>query len=633
MPGLPPELERLPVGVLRVGRQGCILAANTCVGDWLGRAPASLVGHPVDELLSRAGRVLYHTHLLPTLHLHGDVQELSLSLRAVSGNVHVLCCASLVEGPDGQVAQLVLSPMRERLRIEAELARVQRAADAAPLVLFECVRDVDGQAWLSYASAGLISLYGLTPESVHFSDGPWLDRVHEDDRAALLAARDASGRALSIWSSQFRARVANAAWRWHRLHAQPYADPDGRMIWYGAIVDVSEQIAVENAERERDTAERASRSKSDFLARMSHELRTPLNAIIGFSRLLEQAPGGHDAQARQRLGIIHGAGQQLLRLIDEVLDITRIESGHLHLDLQPVRLAPLVEQVCLSLEPARLARGIGLELQLESDLTARADEGRLRQVLNNLVSNAVKYTRPAGHVAVQMSLEAEWVRMQVRDDGPGLSAAQQRQLFQPFNRLGAEGSRVEGTGLGLVITRHLLHAMGSALQLQSNEGEGCCFSFTLPRAAVPDAAAPRPQRPPAPLVAAAGCWRLLYAEDDPVNALLMEAVLAGLPGVTLRVATSGDAACELARADPPDLLLLDMHLPDIDGRQLLQRLRADPRLAAVPAVAVSADAMPDEISRTLAAGFAAYWTKPLDIERVPDDLRALLARRTAGAAP
>jgi len=313
------------------------------------------------------------------------------------------------------------------------------------------------------------------------------------------------------------------------------------------------------------------RSKSEFLARMSHELRTPLNAIIGFSHLLDADPTLTDAKAHQRLGIIHTAGQQLLGLIDEVLDISRIESGRLHLDLTAVTLGPVVEQVCQSLEPARLARGLTLTLPSGPTPAVQADAARLRQVLGNLVSNAIKYTSDAGWVAVDVSAHASRAQVRVRDNGPGLSAAQRQQLFQPFNRLGAERSSVQGTGLGLVITRQLVESMGGTLSVDSEPGQGCCFTVELPLAASPTQDARDAPPVVAALAPASRTWLVMYAEDDPVNALLMQAVLERMPGVTLQVAGSGAAACQLAEAMVPDLLMLDMTLPDMDGRELPTR--------------------------------------------------------------
>lgn len=609
MATLAAELEGLPVGVLHVNLNAEILALNRCLRGWLGLAnedSAAWVGLPVDQLLSRPGRVLYHTHLLPTLRLHGEVQELSLALRAPSGTVHVLCSARLLERPEGPIAQLVLSPMRERLRIEAELARVQRAADAAPLSLFECVRDANGRSWIGYASAGLISLYGITPESVHFSDAPWLEQISPDDRPALLASRDASAERMTLWRCEFRARSGSGPWRIHRLLAQPYAEPDGRTVWYGAIGDVTDAATAAAAALERDAAERASRSKSEFLARMSHELRTPLNAVIGFSHLLGEDLRPSHPELLQRVALIQAAGRHLLHLVDDVLDIGRIEAGQLRLHLAPVNLGPLVAQVCAELDGARQARGLELDVQVDDLPAVHADETRLRQVLTNLVSNAIKYTREQSLVQVRAHAEGNRVSLSVQDDGPGLSPSQRQQLFQPFNRLGAERSRVEGTGLGLVISRHLVESMGGELQLAESAGRGCCFEVTLPRAEA--AAAPAaPAAPPSPALStttlrAGRRWELLYAEDNEVNALLMQAFLARYPNLVLSVAPSGAAALARARQQPPDLLLLDMSLPDMDGRTLLALMRAEPSLAHIPAVAVTAEAMPDERARALAAG-------------------------------
>lgn len=230
-----------------------------------------------------------------------------------------------------------------------------------------------------------------------------------------------------------------------------------------------------------------------------------------------------------------------------------------------------------------------------------------------------------------MGTDASGARISVRDNGPGLSPAQQQQLFQPFNRLGAEHSGVQGTGLGLVITRHLVESMHGTLHVRSEPGQGACFTVALPLATDAPAVADAPTQPAVPPPAPGRTWQILYVEDDPVNALLMQAVLERVPGVTLHVAGTGATACRVAESQVLDLLMLDMSLPDMDGRDLLRRLRADPRLSAVPAVAVSADAMPDEIQRTLAAGFDAYWTKPLDIDHLPAALQALLSRASPPA--
>jgi signal transduction histidine kinase/ActR/RegA family two-component response regulator len=625
------ELEHLPVGLLQLDRDGRVLAANHCVADWLGCTPAQLAGTALDSVLSRAGQVVYHTHLLPMLNLGRTVQELTLELRSPAGLVQVLACASRLPPPDERM-QLVLTPMRERLRLETALLRVQRSADAAPLLLFEYVREADGRASMPYASAGLVSLYDLSPEALEFSDLPWLARVHGDDVAALIAARDASARRLGIWQARYRVRAAGNGWHWHQLRAQPYAEPDQRTVWHGMVTDVTQQLAVEQAERERDAAERASRSKSEFLARMSHELRTPLNAIIGFSQLLSEEPAIAAAGAQPRLEVIHNAGQLLLRLIDDVLDIARIEAGRLRIDMRSLPLMSLLRRVVQGLEPAMASRQIRLALHTDlpdaQALLVQADEGRLHQVLNNLLSNAVKYNRPRGWIRLTVHAADGQVRVAVQDDGPGLSEAQRSQLFQPFNRLGAEYSPTEGTGLGLVISRSLAESMGGSLDLASPEGRGCCFVLRLRQAHDSGPALPPPQPPAAsaPTRPQPGHVDVLYVEDDPVNVLLMESILMRRPGLALRVARNGAEARQAAQVRVPDLLLLDMHLPDTDGMQLLFQLRTCAGAERVPAVAVSADAMPQDIALAMSCGFDAYWTKPLNVVRLLNDLDAVLLR-------
>ena len=274
---------------------------------------------------------------------------------------------------------------------------------------------------------------------------------------------------------------------------------------------------------------------------------------------------------------------------------------------------------------ARL-RGVELQLHCEESLVVRADAARLSQILANLLSNAVKYNRPHGRVDVQARREGDELRIDVCDTGLGMNEEQRAQLFQPFNRLGAERTHTEGTGLGLVITRDLIGLMGGRLQVDSEPGRGTRMSVLLP----PGAAATRSSPVLSPMPEAAmrpvgRMARVLYVEDNAVNALLVEAMLQPLPDVSLRVAEDGAAALVSVRTEQPDLLLLDMNLPDIDGCALLADLRGVGGLDSVPAVAVSADAMPAQIERARRAGFHAYWTKPLDVSQVQRDVQRLLS--------
>ena len=623
-----PEPDRLPVGLLSVRLDGTLLAVNRPLCEWVGRAADALIGGPIDGLFTAGGRVLYHTYLMPLLRLHGRAQELALPLRHADGSSsEALLYAALDERETPPVIDVVLVPMRERRRIEGELLRVQRAADSAPVVLFEYLVVPDGSGRFHYLSAGVASLLALTAERLRGSDAPWLALVHADDRGDLLALRDEAARQRSLWVTRFRVRTDTIGpWCWHKVQATPRPQSDGSVLWHGAFSDITRQHEAERAERERVAAEQASRAKSEFLARMSHELRTPLNGIIGFARLLA-TEGGHGlgAEALRRLSIIESSGYRLLTLINEVLDISRIETGSLRLQPQPLLLLPLVQRVLQMLEPMPRAAALKVSARVDAALAVHADPARLEQVLVNLLSNAIKYNRPQGQVTVRAAARAGRVRIEVQDTGPGLTAAQQAQLFQPFNRLGAEFSGTEGTGLGLVITRSLVQAMGGELTIDSEPAVGTTFGVGLPQAqaeaiaaTTPVAAAPRP-RPHLQ------DRRVLYVEDDPVNAMLMEAVLEAEDGLQLCVAADGEAALLKAAQAPPHLLMLDMNLPDVKGVDLLARLRTLPGLAAVPAVAVSADAMPHDIEKARAAGFMAYWTKPLDVDQVHADIVRMLA--------
>ncbi|MFZ5854571.1 MAG: ATP-binding protein [Chloroflexota bacterium] len=381
------------------------------------------------------------------------------------------------------------------------------------------------------------------------------------------------------------------------------------------------------AEAARAAADQANRAKSDFLSRVSHELRTPLNAIIGFAQLLraDDLDPDQSESARQ----IERAGRHLLRLIDDLIDIGRIEGSRLPVSPEPVGVRGMIEEVAGLIAP--LATGHGLKVILPDaapESHVMADRQRLRQVLLNLLSNAVKYNRPGG--TVRLTAEpagADRLRITVVDEGPGLTPAQQARLFAPFDRLGAEASGVEGTGLGLALSKALAEQMGGRLGVDSTPGAGSAFWIELPIAAADvrtadeqptgtaGPAAPGPSSGPAvarPAVGPSGT--ILHIEDNPSNLRLVERVLARRPNIRLVPAMLGQLGLELAREHHPDLILLDLHLPDLPGGELLARLRADPATRQIPIVVLSADARADQEERSLAAGARAHLTKPLDIE-------------------
>jgi PAS domain S-box-containing protein len=370
-------------------------------------------------------------------------------------------------------------------------------------------------------------------------------------------------------------------------------------------------------ERTRDEAERASHAKSEFLSRMSHELRTPLNAILGFGQLLEMElePGGQ----RAKVAHILGAGGHLLTLINDVLDLARVEAGHLAVSTEVVALQPLVAECLLLLRPQAQARRISLAAPGSDDhAQVRADRTRLKQVLLNLLSNAVKYNREGGKVSVRIEDHGAHWRLCVDDSGPGLDANLQARLFVPFERLDAAHSSVEGTGIGLALSRRLVELMHGSIGLHSEPGHGSSFWVELPKAddsapapALPEAPAP-PDTSPVPDLQ----HELLCIEDNPVNLMLVQHIVALRPQWRLISAASPTQGLELARSRQPRLILLDIHLPEMYGWEVLRVLRADPATRDIPVVAVSAHAMPADLARGRAAGFADYLTKPLALDRV-----------------
>ncbi len=397
------------------------------------------------------------------------------------------------------------------------------------------------------------------------------------------------------------------------------------------------QAARDEAQARREEAERANRAKSEFMSRMSHELRTPLNAVLGFAQVMEMdARDPLNANQKARLSQIQQAGWNLLEMIDDVLDIARLDTGALRLQAEPITVGQELQTAQRLFEPdVRKAR---LTLHVPDAWPAHwcvmADAARLRQILGHLLSNAIKFNEPEGEIWLDAS-EVEQaghqlLRISVRDNGQGLNPAQMAQLFQPFSRVGKDHGPTVGRGVGLAISRHLAHLMGGELEAAGHEGRGATFTLTLPLCTDPvacaavatpagtdtaAAVAPKPSSPEAGQ--AARVRRVLYVEDNQANSEVLRAALADRPSVQLTVAATTEdglaAVHDRVRGGPPDLILLDVHLPDASGLELLGLLKSNPSTAAIPVIMISADALPEQIDAALGAGAACYLTKPVQL--------------------
>ena len=538
----------------------------------------------------------------------------------------------------------------QRVRAEAALREREAALERAQGLarLGHAVSRPDGsfESW----SQSLPELIGVDVAQVPTSTRAWIALIHPDDRAMF--------RDRSIEAARFGGRV-DIGYRLLRpdgsvMHLrqliEPLVDADGeaRGRWFSTVQDVTVQKNAEALVRQANeeleqrvrlrtrelelsnrqlafataAAEQANRAKSEFLSNMSHELRTPLNAIIGFGQLLAMPEVMAREASQRKVFVDHivDAGRHLLALINEILNLAQIEAGKIELHLERVALGELLAECRAMVEPIAAGRGIVLRFPVRSELMLRADRMRLKQVLLNLLSNAIKYNRDGGSVQLDCTQAEGRVRVHVRDTGHGLSAEQVGALFQPFNRLGQEAGIAEGSGIGLVVTKRLVELMGGEIGVESVPGVGSMFFVEMPAA---DSEADRHVRPfalreetPAGDGRAVPGATVLCVDDDPASLRLVQQVLSVLPDMRLISATNGRVGVEMARAHLPSLIVMDNNMPEMSGRDAQALLRADPRTAHIPVIALSANAMPGAADAGLAAGFFRYLTKPFDVDQL-----------------
>jgi len=684
-------LEHAPAAVFVKDLEGRYLVVNREWSELNGTRPEAVIGRTAAEVWGEeAARVIaaHERDLLERGVITTD-EEMSTARR---GRRVYLMTRFVLCGSDGAPRAIagIGTDITERTRAEAALARRERLLST-----------------LLQASPDIISLMDRHGHVVEVTEAEWrmlghrherpvderlFELVHPEDfdRVARVFAQLVAGNVPRV---EVRYRVRHADGRWVTVDTRARALVDDHGAFDGAVVvtrDVTAKLEAEDRLRAAlAAADQASRAKSEFLSRMSHELRTPLNSVLGFAQLLQldELPPAHAVAVDHILA----AGRHLLTLIDEVLDIARIESGYLELLSEP---ADLAEEAAAAVDAVREragAAGVAVHVVPGAQVPAvRVDRERLRQVLGHLLANAIAYNRPGGRVEVAVSsIGADRVRVSVTDTGWGIAPADLAKVFEPFERLGAEGRGVEGTGVGLALAQRLVTRMGGEIRVESVPGQGSTFSVELPVLGaeepawlgagpqadrrpgalagdeagdgeagmvggrphdVPLGAHPQPadatvaagsgeadaaHRSPGPTEAPAP-FRVLLVEDDLPNYRLVERVLARRPGVEVLGAMHGGLALELAREHRPSLVLLDMHLPDLAGPELLRLLRSDPDTAGIPVVVVSGEPDVPEVRRLLRGGVAGYLAKPFDVHallQLVDTFRPQPAGTTGPPSP
>lgn len=599
--------------------------------DTMRRREDTLLAERTAAAAATRQRLLLSTLLAAGCGLFGAIIAVLLLSRGivsrvqqVQGNAQRLALGQplLPQAPESDEVGQLGSRLVEAGQLLAERERALRDNEERLRLIIDGVKDygifaLDTEGYVTSWNVGAERIKGYTEQEIigrHFSVFYLLDECPQHPAMALAAATRDGHYMEEAW----RCRKDGSRF-WASVVITAQHDASGALRGFSKITrDITDRRAAEIELRTaREQAERASRAKSEFLSRMSHELRTPLNSILGFAQLLDMdATPGNKAHA----GHILRAGQHLLTLINEVLDIARIEAGRLALNTEPVAVAPTLQEALTLVWP--MARDAGIELSALPTQAGHhgvlADRQRLIQVLLNLLSNAIKYNRPAGRVWIDVHSQTGRLSISVNDTGHGIAADKLERLFTPFERLEAD-PRVEGTGLGLALSKNLLHAMQGSLSVHSTPGQGSRFTLELPAAQVRKApsASQTPSLPALPTAAVPAVFNrgtLLCIEDNLSSMALIETLLQRRPGIRLLSSMLGQLGLDLARQHAPQLIVVDIDLPDLQGLDVLRRLRQSPLTVHTPVVILTADASDLIHSRLQAAGATEVLVKPLHVQ-------------------
>jgi PAS domain S-box-containing protein len=617
-----------PDAILLVNGEGIVVLANEQVHSVFGYDNEELQGQPVEVLIPEEWRQSHHGKRraysnAPVLRPMGIGLEL-FGARKDNTRFPVEISLSPVNVEQGLFISVSIRDVSERKRLKADARRsLQYLGSAIDSIEGSfLIWDADGRLVLCNTAAsrhlGEGHHQGKTwPEVMN---GFWpaealdLQRVPADFSDLRLDAhgtRSADMTVSKLDGSTLRCLIRPT--------------PEGGAVMW--ITDVTESVKRQaEVTQARADAEAASAAKSEFLSAMSHELRTPLNAILGFSQLLQRdSKTPLNAKHQERLYHILRNGEHLLHLVDDVLDLARIEARRLPITIEAVGVNSVLQEVRRTLAPAADEFSVSLAISHHAACFVVADRSRLRQILMNFASNAIKYGKLGGNATLAVSLRGERARIGVTDDGIGIPLAKQAKLFEPFQRAGQEAGPIPGTGIGLAICKQLAELMAGSVGFRSQEGVGSEFWVDLPLAANPELTPPkrdeRLDRNKTSDEVVRRC--VVYVEDNPSSAALMEDLLSEEP-VELIVAPSAELGLQLIRARKPRVVIMDINLPGMSGIEAQSQLMAWPETATIPVIALSAAAMPGEAQTIAAAGFHSYLTKPVKVNDLLDTLHKLL---------
>ena len=461
----------------------------------------------------------------------------------------------------------------------------------------------------------------------------WKSHIHPDDLPKINGAIRNYFVSREPMDIEYRVFADGGKMLWMRSRGTGGFNSFGRLIVFSGVnIDITQlKESEERVRLAKVEAEKANQSKSRFLSNMSHELRTPLNAIIGFSQLLGSGENLTEQQ-KEHVNCINDAGRHLLQLINDVLDLAQVEVGKLSLSMETMDPVIVAKDCFNYFKPIASKRNIDLHLSVDKAETVgiKADVVRLRQCLLNLLSNAIKYNFDYGSIYIDIKHQDQSLIIDVRDTGPGIPSDRVKDLFRVFNRLGAENSAIEGSGIGLVITQQLTEAMGGKINYCDEWQQGGCFRLTFPVSdqPIPDLSFNSVVATPEQLIFDHPI-NLIYIEDNIANIKLLEAWLAPYPQIQLTAESDPIIGLHRIRSSIPDIVLLDIHMPELSGTEILSVLKGSPLTDSIPVVALSASAMEKDIKKGQALGVDAYLTKPLDIQKLLGIFNNLFASEAA----